>query len=185
MTNHTMPNNYLVCSEKFLRTKAPWRMDGSLLGQLSNDHYIASFDSSLKEDLEELAVDVSRSLRQDLKGKDVDNVVFVGYESDCALLPLIQKHSKIKFDAAVLVNNKEPKETYKSMLKTCVFYCVFTKPKLIGNTAKWAKIVDFAPTKIPAYMSSKTAYTVASFLIYDFYKVNYLTKTPSTVIELN
>lgn len=185
MTNHTMPNNYLICSEKFLRTKAPWKLNYSLLGQLSNDHYVASFDSSLIKDVEKLALIVSKPLRASVKGKDIKHFVFVGYGKDCALLPLLEKQAKIKFSAAVLVNNMEPYDTYKAMSKTCVFYNIVTKPGLVNNSAKWSKIFEFAPTKLPAYMSSKISLTIASFLVYDFYKVNYLTKTSSDLIELN
>lgn len=185
MTNHTMPNNYLICSEKFLRTKAPWKLNSSLLGQLSNDHYVASFDSSSTQDLKELATTIAKPLRSSIKDKDIEHFVFVGYGDDCAILPLLEKQAKIKFSAAVLVNNTEPYETYKAMSKTCVFYNIVTKPNLVGNAAKWSKILEFAPSKLPAYMSSKISLTIASFLVYDFYKVNYLTKTTSDIIELN
>lgn len=185
MTDHTMPNNYLICSEKFLRTKAPWKLNSSLLGQLSNDHYVASFDSSSVRDVKELATTMAKPLRSSIKDKDIGHFVFVGYGDDCAVLPLLEKQAKIKFSAAVLVDNTEPYETYKAMSKTCVFYNIVTKPNLVGNAAKWSKILEFVPSKLPAYMSSKISLTIASFLVYDFYKVNYLTKTASDIIELN
>ena len=185
MNTHTMPNNYLICSEKFLRTQAPWRLNNSLLGQLSDDHYMASFDSSSTKDIEKLAMTIAKPLRSSIKGKDIQHFVFVGYGSDCAILPLLEKQAKIKFSAAVLVNNTEPYDTYKALSKTCVFYNIVTKPDLVSNVAKWSKILEFAPSKLPAYMSSKISLTIASFLIYDFYKVNYLTKTNTEIIQLN
>ncbi len=47
----TMPNNLVICSDKFLRTKAPWKIDDSLMGQLKHDHMVATFDSSLASSL--------------------------------------------------------------------------------------------------------------------------------------
>lgn len=185
MSNHTMPNNYLICSEKFLRTKAPWKLNSSLLGQLSDDHYIASFDSSEGDDKEELVAKIAKSLRASVKGKDISNYVFVGLEKDCALLPALEKQAKIKFNVAFLVNNTEPQDTYKALSKSCVFYNVFTKPQLAGNLIQWAKVNEYVNTKIPAYMSSKVSLSIAGLLTYDYYKLNYLTKTSSEIIELN
>lgn len=185
MNTITMPNNYLICSEKFLRTRAPWKLDSSILGQLSNDHYMATFSSANVDDPEELALTLGKSLRSDIESKDISNFVFVGYGTDCALLPLLQKQAKIKFNVAILVNNTEPQDTYKALSKTCVFYNIFTKPALFNNSISWAKVQEYIPTKLPAYMSSKVSLSIAGLLTYDYYKVNYLTKTSSSLVELN
>ena len=185
MNTHTMPNNYLICSEKFLRTKAPWRLNNSLLGQLSDNHYIASFDSSNNETIQKLAMKIAKSLRTDIKDKNIENFVFVGLEKDCALLPLIEQYAKIKINVAVLVNNTEPQDTYSKMAKSCVFYNIFTKPDSINHFIKSAKVNEYINTKLPAHMSSKVSLSIAGLLTYDYYKVNYLTKTSSEIIELN
>jgi hypothetical protein len=62
---------------------------------------------------------------------------------------------------------------------------VFTKPQLAGNLIQWAKVNEYVNTKIQAYMSSKVSLSIAGLLTYDYYKLNYLTKTSSEIIELN
>lgn len=180
-----MPNNYLICSEKFLRTKAPWKLNTSILGLLSDDHHIMSFTTPDVDSNPESIHDIVKPLRAYLKGKDLGKVIFLGYGKDCSLLPLIEKHCKIKFDVAVFVNNTETQDTYKSLSKTCVIYNIFTKPQLFDNSISWAKVNEYVSTKIPAYMSSKVSLEIAGLLMYDFYNLNYFTKTEKVFVELN
>lgn len=185
MTNPTMPNNLLVCSEKLLRTKTPWKLDTSILGLLSNDHYIVSFNTPDMDNIEESINDISKPLRAFVKDKDIDKRVFIGYGKDCSLLPLLNKNLNTKFDVAVFVNNTEPQEVYKSLSKTCVVYNIFTKPQLFNNAISWARVNQYVATKLPAYISSKVSLEVAGLLMYDFYAVNFFNNTEKVLVELN
>jgi len=181
-----MPNNLVLCSDKFLRTKAPWKIDRSLMGQLRHDHMVATFDSQrYKEDYLAVGKDIIKTLRRLIKNNHYDHIVFIGLGSDCQLVSTLYMQYGIEFDTAFLINNPYATKIYNPIVPFCAVYNLYTRPELSSRYFEGAEVNQYIKTLVPAHMSNRVALEISGLLMYDRYHVDYFTPVESKLVQLN
>lgn len=169
-----MPNNTLVASSKLFRTKAPWRINGSLLGQITQDHDVVLFShDSGKEPYEKMAKKIGRYIYPRLQ-RQVTNLVFIGYEHECRILADLHTTMGFKFDCAVLVNNIHDPAIYDTVLAHTAIYNFWTKEQDPYGPIGGAEENEYVKTLLPAHMSNRLAQEISGCLLYGFYNQDYL-----------
>ena len=184
MTNPTMPNNIMVGSEKLFRTKAPWRLNSSFIGQLSKDHRLLLFKTMFTD------VDYRHSLNVNRISKELYNIsqvshehlTFIGLGQDTQVLLDLHDRYGFKFDTAILINNTVPVHNIDPLLPFCAVYNFWTKDMGFDNRIEWAEVNQYVKTKIPAHLSNRLALEVAGCLIYDRYEQTYLDSNYSKIL---
>lgn len=170
----TMPNNTLVASSKLFRTKAPWRISGSLMGQMTKDHDVLLFDHNPAQiPYDQMAKKIGKYMYPRLQ-RDVNNLVFIGYEHECRLLADLYTTTGFKFDCAVLVNNVYDQAMYDSVLGHTAIYNFWTKTQAPYGPIDGAEENEFVKTLLPAHMSNRLAQEISGCLLYGFYNLDYL-----------
>ena len=177
-----MPNHILEGSEKLFRTKAPWRINNSLIGQLSADHRLLLFSTdNTKEYNKKITTKLSRALYKQCQ-KPYNKMTFIGYENECRMVSdLYEKHG-FEFDCVVLIDNPFREPIYKSLYKTSRLYNFYTKQD--GIHLAGAHINEYVNTKLPAQMSNRLALEVVGCLLYDGYGLDALQSNYSKPIYI-
>lgn len=179
----TMPNNFVLGSDKLFGTKAPWKLDDSLLGQLRTDHYIATFtlqdDNFVKE-----GERIHRGIRKILKNNTFEHKVFIGYGNECMFAPSLYLQYGIEFDTVFLVNNPHPQQIFEPLLSFAAVYNIYTKPQLSNKILPWAECNQYIKTLQPAHMSNRVALEISGLLMYDRYHVDFFSDNKSILIEV-
>lgn len=167
MTTPIMPNHILVGSEKLFRTKNPWRINSSLIGQLSADHRLLLFTTDNTKDYNrKITTKLSRVLYKQCQ-KPYNKMTFIGYKNECRMVTdLYEKHG-FKFDHVVLIDNTFREPMYKDLYKHSLLYNFFTD--LEGVYLAGAHINEYVKTKLPAHLSNRLALEVVGCLLYDGY----------------
>lgn len=177
-----MPNHILVGSEKLFRTKAPWRIDSSLIGQLSADHRLLLFSTdNIKDYNKKITTKLSRALYR-LSQKKYDKVTFIGYENECRMVSDLHSVHGFVFDCIVLINNTFKEPMYQDMYNQGKFYNFYTNQN--GIHLARADINQYVNTKLPAHMSNRLALEVSGCVLYDCYNVNKLEQNYSKPIYI-
>ena len=179
-----MLNNLVLCSDKLIDTKAPWRLDDSLIGQLSHDHYIVSISQGQEDNFVKYGEKINNKIKKMLKDNSFENKVFIGYGKDCQLVASLYLQYGIKFDYAFFVNNPHPAKIYDTIFSFCAIYNIYTKPELSNRIIAGAECNQYIKTLLPAYMSKRVGLEIAGLLMYDAYKVDYFTENRSILIEV-
>lgn len=183
-TGSTMPNKFVLGSRKLFDTKAPWRINNSLIGQLNTDHYIAMFDRSAK-DTYDYGIEIYKRLSRILKNFPFENKVFIGYKRDCLMAPSLKTQFKIDFDTVILIDNPFPQQAYDPILKTSNIYNISTKERDALDYLPSAKVNQMVPTILPAHMSNRVHLEATGLLIYGAYNTNHISQeTKSILVEL-
>ena len=178
MTTTTMPNNILIGSEKLFRTKAPWRINRSLLGQITNDHNVILFNHdpqvlTYKRKAKDIGLSVYRT-KKPSEGK----IIFIGLGEECAIAPELVSLG-FELDAAVFVNNNQPTNIYDNLLAQTAIYNFYTSEEYSFLNIQGAECNQYVKTYLPAHMSNRLATEIAGCLIYQTYEATYLTSTPA------
>ena len=181
----TMPNNLVICSDKFLRTKAPWKIDDSLMGQLKHDHMVVTFDSSLYDgNYDQLRKDIAKPIKKLISKYEFQYIVFIGIGDDCQLAYSLYVDSDIDLDTVFMVNNPFDTNLYNSIFNHCAIYNLYTKPELSNRYFEGAEANQYIKTRIPAHMSNRVALEISGLLMYDRYCVDYFTPVESQLVTL-
>lgn len=179
----TMPNNFVLGSDKLFGTKAPWKLNDSLLGQLKNDHYIHTFSTQDNNFVKE-GQRIHRGIRKTLKDNVFEHKVFIGYGKDCVFASALYLQYGIEFDTIFLVNNLNSPQVYEPVIKFAALYNIYTKPGLSNKIVPWAECNQYIRTTQPAYMSNRVALEITGLLMYDRYNVDYFTNNQSILTEI-
>lgn len=170
----TMPNNTLVASSKLFKTKAPWRINGSLLGQITKDHDVIMFDHDSSETTyEHMSKKIGRHLYTRVQ-RDVQHLTFIGYEHECRLVSDLYTTMGFKFDCAILINDIHPKSVYDNIIGYTAIYNFWTKDKECYGPLQGAEENVYLKTLLPAHLSNRLAQEIAGCLVYGWYDQNYL-----------
>jgi len=178
-----MPNNFVLGSDKLFGTKAPWKINDSLLGRLDIDHYIATFRLTDDDYLGQCDY-INRGVSKVLKDNSFEHQVFIGYGDECVFAPLLYAKYGIKFDTVFLVNNIHQQEAFDPLLGFAAVYNIYTKANLAGKRLPWAEHNQYIKTIQPAYMSNRVALEICGLLMYDRYNLNFLSGNRSTLVEI-
>lgn len=171
----TMPNNILVGSEKLFRTKAPWRIENSYLGQMTKDHEVILFNHDPQiVKYSEMAKKLARTIALRADGRSMNRYSFIGYEYSCRLVSDLYVTCKYEFDTAIFINNPYDDSFYQPILGHTKIYNIYTKKYLKELEIQGAEVNEYVSTLLPAHMSNKVAQTVSALMIYDSYDLNYL-----------
>lgn len=182
MTTHTMPNNILVGSEKLFRTKAPWRINNSLLGQLSKDHNLLLFNiDNNKKPYNKYLSKLSRKLYS-LCQREHSHLTFIGIGDECKVLADLYTKFKFKFDTAILINNTHSTSIFNQVQGHCAIYNYTTKNMGFQNHMYGAEVNEHVRSYLPAHMSTRLALEITGNLIYDRYQQNFLEENYSNII---
>lgn len=181
MNNITMPNNILVGSEKLFRTKAPWKIERSLLGTITNDHQVLLFDQckdnkTYKKTAKRLAKQLN--YRSDF---NTDKFIFIGLGNDCRVVMDLYLNHGFKFDAAVFINNLYSPSKYDPILDHCSIYNFYTNKQYEMLNIEGAEVNQYIKTRLPAHMSNRLAQEVFGCLLYQTYERTYLNNTPGII----
>jgi hypothetical protein len=172
MTTPIMPNHILVGSEKLFRTKAPWRINNSLIGQLSADHRLLLFSTENTKDYnKKITTKLSRSLYNECQ-REYKKLTFIGYENECRMVSDLQAHHGFKFDCVVLINNPFREAIYRELYQYGNLYNFYTKQD--GVHLAGADINEYVKTKLPAQMSNRLALEVLGCVLYGSYGLDAL-----------
>ena len=176
MTNPTMPNNIMVGSEKLFRTKAPWRLDSSFIGQLSKDHRLLLFKTMFTDTDYKHNLNVNRISKKlyNISQFSDGHLTFIGLGQDTQVLLDLYTRYGFKFDTAILINNTVPVHKLDPLLDSCAVYNFWTKDMGFDNHIEWAEVNEYVKTKIPAHLSNRLALEVAGCLIYERYELTHL-----------
>lgn len=180
-TSSTMPNKFVLSSRKLFDTKAPWKINNSLLGQLKTDHYIALYDLSNK-DTYDYGTEIYKRLSKILKNFPFENKVFIGYKKDCLLAPSLKVQFKIDFDTVILIDNPYPQQAYDPILKSSNIYNISTREKNALDYLPAAKINQLIPTMLPAHMSNRVHLETTGILTYGVYNTNYISPDVQSIL---
>ena len=181
MNARTMPNNILVGSEKLFRTKAPWKIERSLLGTITNDHHVLLFDECKdNKTYKKMVKKLARQLtyRNSIK---TDKLIFIGLASDCKVVTSLYLDHGFKFDAAVLINNPYSPTKYDPIIDHCSIYNFYTKPGYEMLSIEGAEVNELVKTRLPAHMSNRLAQEVFGCLLYQTYERTYLSSIPAII----
>lgn len=181
--NTTMPNNFVLGSDKLFGTKAPWKLDDSLLGQLRTDHHIATF-TQLDDNFVKEGERIHRGIRSILKNNTFDHKVFIGYEKECMFAPSLYLQYGIEFDTVFLVNNPHPQQVFEPLMAFSMVYNIYTKPNLSNRVISWAECNQYIRTIQPAHMSTRVSLEISGLLMYDRYHVDYFSDNKSILTEI-
>lgn len=178
MTKDTMPKNILIGSQKLFRTQAPWRINGSLLGKLTNDHDVILFDYNINTQThKEKAKQISKVLYDRLQ-KSYNKVTFVGLGTDCQIAPELSWMG-FDIDALATINSPHDPFIYTCMFDHTAIYNFYTSRKYEQTKIKGAECNQYIPTLLPAHMSSRLATELSSCIIYQSYQQMYLSDIPA------
>ena len=176
-----MPNNILVGSEKLFRTKAPWKINKSLLGTITNDHQVLLFDECKdNKTYKKTAKKIAKQLTY-MNTIETDKLIFIGIGDDCRVVMDLYLSHGFKFDAAVLINNLYSPSRYKRILDHCSIYNFYTKPEYEMLDIEGAEVNEYVKTKLPAHMSNRLAQEVFGCLLYQTYERTYLDNVPAII----
>lgn len=179
MTTTTMPNNILIGSEKLFRTKAPWRIEGSLLGQITNDHEVILFNhDSMVTTYERQAKKIGTVLYRKLQ-REHNKIIFVGFEDECRIAAELGWLG-FNIDAAVFVNNTHNPSIYNHIYDHTAIYNFYTDKRHSELKIEGAEFNQYVKTYLPAHMSNRLAKEIAGCLIFQTYEMTYLNKIPAT-----
>lgn len=181
METSTMPNNILVGSEKLFRTKAPWKIERSLLGTITNDHHVLLFDKGKdNKTYKKIAKKLARQLtyRNNIK---TDKLIFIGLEDDCRIVTDLYLEHGFKFDAAVFINNTHSPTKFDPIIDHCSIYNFYTNQAYEMLSIDGAEVNEFVKTRLPAHMSNRLAQEVYGCLLYQTYERTYLDNTPAII----
>jgi hypothetical protein len=173
-----MPNNILIGSEKLFRTRAPWRIDNSLLGQMTNDHDVILFNHN-KENTShmEKAKEIGKILYRKLQ-RQYNKVIFIGYGSECRVAAELATLG-FDLDAAAFLNNIHSPSVYDHMLASTAIYNFYTTPDYRFLQIRGAECNEMIPTFLPAHMSNRIATEIAACITYQTYEVTHLNPIPA------
>jgi hypothetical protein len=181
MNISTMPNNILVGSEKLFRTKAPWKIDRSLLGTITNDHLVLLFDQCKdNKTYKKTAKKLAKQLTY-MNTIQTDKLIFIGIGNDCRVVIDLYLNHGFKFDAAVFINNLYSPSKYEPILDHCSIYNFYTKPEYKMLDIEGAEVNEYIKTKLPAHMSNRVAQEVFGCLLYQTYERTYLDNVPAII----
>jgi hypothetical protein len=183
MKSHNMPNNILIGSEKLFRTRAPWRINKSLLGQMTNDHDVILFNHD-KEDTPHLqkAKEIGKILYEKQR-RHYDKVIFIGIGSDCRIAAELAWLG-FNVDAAAFINNVHSPSNYDHMFDHTAIYNFYTSQDYKFLKIEGAECNQFVQTSIPAHMSTRLATEIAACITYQTYEVTHLNKTPGRFLTI-
>ena len=178
----TMPNNILVGSEKLFRTKAPWRINSSMLGQLSRDHRLLLFNTDNDKELNrgKMAF-LSLRLFEETQ-KEYNKLTFIGLEHECRVALDLYERKGFTFDCVVLVNNPYPQSMFDPILAHSAIYNFWTKTTNNYGPFAGAEINEYIKTKLPAHVSNRLALEVSGTLVYGAYGLDYLNDVYSPIV---
>jgi len=183
MTTPTMPNHILVGSEKLFRTKAPWRLNSSLIGQLSADHRLLLFSTDNKKDYNKtITTKLSRKLYNQSQ-KNYNKVTFIGYENECRMVADLSSLHGFNFDCVILINNTFKEPMYRELYGKTKLYNFYTNQN--GIYLAGADINEHVKTKLPAHMSNRLALEVSGCMLYDCYNLDKLESNYSKPIYIS
>jgi hypothetical protein len=178
MTNTTMPNNILIASQKLFRTQAPWRINRSFMGQLTNDHDVILFDYNTDTHTsKQKAKQISTILYSKLQ-KSYNKLIFVGLDKDCIIAPELSWMG-YDIDAAAIINSPYDPLIYTCMFDHTAIYNFYTSKKYSKLDIQGAECNQHVPTVLPAHMSNRLATEVAGCLLYQTHQKTYLDPTPA------
>lgn len=181
MNISTMPNNILVGSEKLFRTKAPWKIDRSLLGTITNDHLVLLFDECKdNKTYKKTAKKLAKQLTY-MNTIQTDKLIFIGLGHDCRIVMDLYLNHGFKFDAAVLINNTYSPTKYDPILDHCSIYNFYTNKEYSMLDIDGAEVNQHIKTKLPAHMSNRVAQEVFGCLLYQTYERTYLDNVPAII----
>ena len=167
-----MPNHILVGSEKLFRTKAPWRINSSLIGQLSADHRLLLFSTDNNKDYNKaITTKLARSIYNECQ-KEYKKLTFIGYENECRMVTDLYEQHGFKFDCVVLINTPFREPLYKNLYQHGDLYNFYTIQD--GVHLAGADINEYVKTKLPAHMSNRLALEVLGCVLYGSYKLDSL-----------
>ena len=182
MTTTTMPNNILIGSEKLFRTRAPWRINKSLLGQITNDHNVVLFDYDPDITHKKKSKEIVRKIYNKLQ-RNQGKVIFVGLGTDCRIAAEMAWLG-FDIDAAVFVNNLHSPSLYDHMFDNTAIYNFYTSQDYKFLEIDGAECNEFVKTNLPAHMSNRLATEIAGCLMYQTYEVTYMNPTPARFITV-
>lgn len=180
--NDTMPNNFMIISDRLLRTKAPWRLNDSLFGSLSKDHWIVSIDTQ-KYDNFDFGQKIYKSISKILKNHTFEKKVFIGYRHDCDLLSSLWLQFNISFDAAIFIDNIHPAMVFESVPKQTTIYNLSSKREF--PRIPFAVLNQHVKTHLPSHMSKRMAQEAFGILLYGVYNKNFLDDSNSKYLDLS
>ena len=170
----TMPNNILVGSEKLFRTKSPFTINSSFIGQLSRDHRLLLFNTGNDKDLNRGKMSYLSLRLYEETQKPYNKMIFIGLDYECrAVVDLYQTKGFI-FDCVVLINNPYSAGFYDSIYPHSQIYNFWTKTKNTLGYFSGAEVNQQVKTLLPAHMSNRLALEVSGTLTYGFYNEDYL-----------
>lgn len=173
-----MPNNILIGSEKLFKTKAPWRIEKSLLGQITNDHNVILFNHDTQVlTHRRKAKDIGNTLYRTLQNHN-GKIIFIGLGEECAIAPELVSLG-FNLDAAIFVNNNHATNIYNNLIPQTAIYNFYTSQEYKYFDIQGAECNQYVKTILPAHMSNRLATEIAGCLIYQTYEVTYLNKTPA------
>ena len=181
MDTITMPNNILVGSEKLFRTKAPWKIERSLLGTITNDHQVLLFDQCKdNKTYKKTAKRLAKQLTY-MNKVQTDKLIFIGLGNDCRVVMDLYLNHGFKFDAAVFINNLYSPSKYDPILDHCSIYNFYTNKEYEMLNIEGAEVNEYVKTKVPAHMSNRLAQEVFGCLLYQTYDRTYLDNVPAII----
>ena len=181
MDTSIMPNNILVGSEKLFRTKAPWKIERSLLGTITNDHQVLLFDQCKdNKTYKKTAKRLAKQLTY-MNKVQTDKLIFIGLGNDCRVVMDLYLNHGFKFDAAVFINNLYSPSKYDPILDHCSIYNFYTNKEYEMLNIEGAEVNEHVKTKVPAHMSNRLAQEVFGCLLYQTYDRTYLDNVPAII----
>jgi len=181
---HNMPNNILVISEKLLRTKAPWKIENSYLGQLTKDHKVIIFDYDWNNTtFKKAAKQISLKL-YDVCQTNYNHLTFASYGQDSKVLAELTKMG-YKFDAAILINNPHEPSVFTPTLAHTSIYNFYNKKKLQNFSPEGAECSEYIKTIVPANLSNKIARQATACLVYQSYEQTHLSPIPAVFTQVS
>lgn len=177
----TMPNYFILSSDKFFNNKAPWRVNKSLYGLLSQDHLILCFNRRSFDSLDSFAgKQMFKSIRWEMSQRFFKHRVLILCGKDCSLAPVLVVDYGHQFDTVVLVDNPYPKEMFNVLVEKCTVHSFYTKPHLEVSVIFHEKgLQQYVKTVFPPQFSARLANEIAAVLTYQDYGLNFLSGWPS------
>jgi len=177
----TMPNNILVGSEKLFRTKTPWRVNSSMLGQLSRDHRLLLFNTDNDKEFNRTKMAYLSVRLFEETQKHYNKLTFIGLEHECRVVVDLYEKKRFIFDNVVLINNTYPESMFDPIFAHSAIYNFWTKQKNNYGPIAGAEVNQYVNTKLPAHVSNRLALEVSGTLIYGAYNMDYLNQTYSPI----
>lgn len=175
-----MPNNILIVSEKLLKTQAPWRIQGSLIGQLTPDHDVIAYESLLDLDTYSRSAKKIVPVLYNRLQRSYNKISFVGFDSDSKILLDLVVRNNFHIDVAAIINNTAGRDFFTPLLASTKLYNFYTRKHFARFEIEGAEINEYVRTILPPHMSNRLAKEIAACIIYDGYEELSLPKVVPT-----